>query len=337
MGTGMTTATNEITDGTFGDLPTKVLRHGPSGSQAEILLRGATLLSWRAPWGGEGTAELIDGYRDQADFERQHGGRSAILLPFANRLRDNRYTFDGVTHEVGLQYPVDKEVIHGNVRMSDWTVVAEDATDPRATSLTLTCSVRPEDSESYPFSLDATVRFELTAGSLDVRLEIRNVGEQDAPVAAGWHPYFLIPGHDRIDGLALRVPGRAAIVMDENLIPLAGAEAYEPRTEDLVHGTLEGVAYDHAWVRLVADTDGRVRTVLSDPRTGDGVAVWQQHGTVLVFTGETLDRPRESVAIEPLESITDAFNRPDREAEVRLPAGVARTFSFGAEVVRGRQ
>ncbi len=326
------TVANTITDGTFGSLPTKILRHGASGARAEILVRGATVLSWAAPWHG-GLGEFIDGYVDEADFAGQFGGRSAILFPFANRLRNNQYTFDGVTHEVGLQFPVDKEVIHGSARMADWTVVDEDVSDPRAVSITFGYSIRPGDIAGYPFSVDATVRFELTESSLDVLLTYRNVGDTDAPVAAGWHPYFRVPGHATIDTLSLRVPARAAIVTDDRLVPLAGDAAYAPMDSDLVHETLAGVVYDHAWDRLVPDADGRIRTLLTDPETGEGVAVWQDRGTLLVFTGDALTRPRESAAIESLETTTDAFNRPDRQDEVRLAVGQEKTFAFGAHTI----
>ncbi|MBI9116103.1 aldose 1-epimerase [Sanguibacter suaedae] len=323
-------AVSSVADGTFGELPTKILQHA-SGARAEILVRGATVLSWQAPWHGR-TEHLIDGYDDDVDFATQRGGRSAVLFPFANRLRDNRYTFDGTTHEVGLQFPVDKEVIHGSARMADWTVVEESASAERV-SVTFAFSIRPDDVPGYPFALDATLRFELTATSLDLLLTYRNVGETDAPVAAGWHPYFQVPGHTSIDTLSLRVPARAAIVTDETLVPLPGDAAYAPMDDDLVHETLDGVVYDHAWDRLELDEDGRARTLLTDPTTGEGVAVWQERGTLLVFTGDVLSRPRRSAAIEPLETMTDAFNRSEREADVRVRVGEEKTFAFGAEVV----
>src|SRR5690606_3734328 len=95
---------NSISDGALGSLPTKVLVHGATAARAEVLVRAATVISWQAPWHGE-LAELMDGYVDEEDVLQQQGGRAAILFPFANRLRDDRYTFDGVTRDMALQYP----------------------------------------------------------------------------------------------------------------------------------------------------------------------------------------------------------------------------------------
>jgi aldose 1-epimerase len=121
--------------------------------------------------------------------------------------------------------------------------------------------------------------------------------------------------------------------MDEKLVPLPGEAAYERREDDLIHEPLVGVNYDDAWADLVPDSDGLIRTTLTEPHTGAGVAMWQDRGTVLIYTGGSYPVPRGSIAIEPVESTTDAFNRPDRDAEVRLAPGATRTFRFGGTVL----
>jgi aldose 1-epimerase len=51
---------------------------------------------------------------------------------------------------------------------------------------------------------------------------------------------------------------------------------------------------------------------------------------VHVFTGDTLARDRRrSVAIEPVEVPTNAFNDPSQADAIRLEPGRSRTFSFG--------
>ncbi|WP_454300298.1 hypothetical protein [Salana multivorans] len=48
------------------------------------------------------------------------------------------------------------------------------------------------------------------------------------------------------------------------------------------------------------------------------------------FTGDTLDRaPRTSLALEPVETVTNAFNRPDQAATLLLEPGEQRVFTFG--------
>ena len=94
---------------------------------------------------------------------------------------------------------------------------------------------------------------------------------------------------------------------------------------------LAGLALDDAWTDLVAEDDGIIRTVLSSP-TGSTMTLEQRTatetpgvGVVQVFTGEGLvHRARESVALEPCQLMTDAFNRDEGVQEVPLAPGATR-------------
>lgn len=49
-----------------------------------------------------------------------------------------------------------------------------------------------------------------------------------------------------------------------------------------------------------------------------------------VYAGNTLARDqRRSIALEPVESITDAFNRDELTSKIRLEAGGRCHLSFG--------
>ena len=76
--------------------------------------------------------------------------------------------------------------------------------------------------------------------------------------------------------------------------------------------------------------------MLRDPDTGDALTVRQSHGLMHVFTGDTLARDRRtSIALEPVELMTDAFNRPDCADAVVLAPGARREYRFGVEVTPG--
>jgi aldose 1-epimerase len=56
-----------------------------------------------------------------------------------------------------------------------------------------------------------------------------------------------------------------------------------------------------------------------------------------VFTGDTLARDRRrSIALEPVEVVTNAFNRAECVAALRLDPGDTRTFRFGVRFLRNR-
>ncbi|MNW68633.1 hypothetical protein D3C74_474420 [compost metagenome] len=57
-----------------------------------------------------------------------------------------------------------------------------------------------------------------------------------------------------------------------------------------------------------------------------------------VYTGDGLGgRARTSIALEPVESLTNAFNRPDCAQQVRLEPGEGREFRFGTRVIAPRE
>jgi aldose 1-epimerase len=54
---------------------------------------------------------------------------------------------------------------------------------------------------------------------------------------------------------------------------------------------------------------------------------------MLAFTADTVTRDvRRSVALEPMESMSNAFNRPDCADAIRLEPGAEREFRCGVEI-----
>ncbi len=323
--------------------------HHTSGAELVVTLRGAAVLAWRAPWrGADGVKrveDLVDGYADEAEVAAHDAARSALMAPFVNRLAGGEYVFDGVRHHVPPVLPWEPLTMHGFARTLDWGVVdgageggvaACDAVavgGAERESVTLRTVVHPDAHAGYPFALVLEVRYVLGAGSLDVTLRARNVGTTAAPVSLGWHPYLRVPGHGTVDALELTVPARRAVVTDAGMFPLAGEAAFGA-IDGVGPLPLAGVRLDHAFADLRVDADGRARTVVRDPATGQGLAVWQERGLVHVYTGDGLARRgRAAIAVEPVETLTDAFNRPDCAADVRLEPGGVREFAFGVEVL----
>ncbi|MBD7997639.1 aldose 1-epimerase [Oerskovia gallyi] len=354
-----------IVEGTLGALPTVALVH-PSGAELVVALRGATVLAWRAPWAqpsseSHDVVDLLDGYATERALLAQDATRSGLMFPFANRIAGGTYVFDGVTHHVPPVAPGETQTMHGFARVLDWEVVPEgegalrstdgvdgagaldgtsgpgDATEAGPVALTLATEIRGADLAGYPFDLETRIRFELTERTLDVTWTYRNLGRDAAPVTAGWHPYFRIPGHDTIDGLELDVPARATVATDATLLPLHGEAARVVR-DAVGPVALAGTCLDTAFTDLVTDADGRARTRVLDPSTGAGLELWQERGNMHVYTGDGLDeRARASIALEPVESLTNAFNREDCEQDVRLAPGEERVFRFGVGIVAPRR
>lgn len=316
------------------DEPLVELRDG-DGRRVRIACHGAALIGFEVPRAG-GPFEIASGYRDAAAIRARRGSHFAIMVPFAGRVGEARYHFDG--REYDLQPGVGgaaRDIMHGFVRDSDFAV-AELAAGGSSASATLTTSaIRPRP--GYPFAIDLDLRFTLDTGGLGLTATMHNVGDCAAPCFFGWHPYFRV-SDGKVDEWLLEIPADTLICTDSRMIALPGEAAFIPleyapafdfrRARRIAESVL-----DTGYVDLEPDPDGRIRSRVTNPEDGFSLAMWQERGATHAFTGDTLKHgTRTAVAIEPMECMADAFNRPEWADVLRLEPGAERVFRCGIEV-----
>ncbi|GLQ47296.1 aldose epimerase [Dyella lipolytica] len=315
-----------------------VLRDADRGRCVRLARRGAALIGLEQVARGT-VRQLADGYRDSAELESRPSSRFAIMAPFANRIADARYTFDGQSHD--LQPGVEgaqRASRHGFVRGVDFDMAGQHTDAGGAQATFVTSAIRPGAFAGYPFAIDLAVTYMLDAHGLSLLASMRNVGDTAAPCFFGWHPYFRV-GDGAVDTWELQIPATTLVRTDADFIPLPGAVAYQPLDEappalDFRRAKIIGATeINHAYANLVRDADGRARTRLRNPVSGMGISLWQEHGIMLAFTADTVTRDvRRSIALEPMESMSDAFNRPDCADAIRLGPGEERQFRCGVEI-----
>ena len=326
-----------VTRSSLGANELLVLVDADADREVRIARRGATVLSI-STCGRDAQRPVTDGFRNEQELVGHKGSRFAIMTPFANRVNDSRYTFEGKTYDLQPgAVGADRASRHGFLRGELFDVQREQADDSKASVTLVTRAIRPDANPGYPFSLDFSVTFTLDDKGLTVEAKTRNVGEQAAPTFFGWHPYFRL-SENPIEGWELQVPADKVIATDKDFIPLPGTSAWQ--SIDKADASLDfrkaraigSVELNHTYADLQLDTDGRARTHLRDPKTGVGVAVWQEKGVMLAFTSDTAERDaRKSVALEPMECMPDAFNRDDCTPLITLAPGDERRFVCGVE------
>jgi aldose 1-epimerase len=325
-----------VTEGDFSGRPTVVLANSRAGVSATVALQGATLLEWQAPVGGK-VLSLIDGYGTAEEFDSMDGIRSGVLAPFPNRIADARYQFGGESYDLQPGEVTDRLVYHGFLRSMDLEVISIEADDDSAKLVLATSGIRPGSFDGYPFSLDLTVTYLLRIDGVELEVTARNVGDQPAPYACGWHPYFRL-GRPGFEGLELQVPASTIIRAGSDLIPLAGDAAYvsvndNPQLDFRRPAAVGTAELDTSFTDLDLDPDGRARTVLSDPQSGASLSVWQERGIMHVFTADLLRRDRRgALALEPVEAMTNSFNRSECEQAITLQPGQSRSFRCGVDL-----
>ena len=244
---------------------------------------------------------MIDGF---GLGERAADGRGQVLAPWPNRLTDGRYRYGIHECQAPLNEPERHDAIHGLVRWSDWTPVAQ-----QSGSVTLACAVRPQP--GYEWELDLEVTYALDAAGLTVTMRAVNADVQRVPFGAGFHPYLTV-GATSIDHLDLRVP--AAQYLDPNspgdrpaMLPVATTP------QDFIQWRQIGTTQlDTAFGHLTRGDDGRAVARLRDPATGRSVGLWVDEGYryLMVYTADRVGqsgRRRTAVAVEPMTCPPDAF------------------------------
>ncbi len=116
------------------------------------------------------------------DGHQTHGG-AAIMIPFANRIRDATYSIDGTQYF--LPRNNGQHSIHGLTRERKWTVTSIDDRGE--------LYLRLEDS-GYPGVLDCSILMRISAGSFSVSMNFVNISGRKQPLSPGMHPYFLFDG-----------------------------------------------------------------------------------------------------------------------------------------------
>ncbi len=264
------------------------------GDQTAVVVEvGGGLREYRV-----GGFDVIDGY---AATEVAGAARGVPLLPWPNRLRDGRYEFAGVRHQLPLTEPATRNAIHGLTRWVSWQRF-EYAPD----RVVMTHLLHPQP--GYPFTLALSAEYSLSAAGLRVALTGRNLGETPAPFGAGQHPYVRVDD-GLIDSARLRAPAGLRLRADRRQIPVGEPVAVRGRY-DLRRGPRLGDrVLDTAFTGLARDADGLARVVMTGP--GRRVTVWQDAGFehLMLFTGDTLSpaEQRRGLAVEPMTCAPNAF------------------------------
>ena len=125
----------------------------------------------------------------------RHAEQSACfpLVPFGNRVRDNRFMFEGAAHALAPNTTWDKHYLHGDGWTSEWRLAERTGARARL--------VMRHVGAGTPYTYDAAQTFTLDRSTLAISLEVVNRGATALPFGLGWHPYFPLTA-----GTTLRAP-----------------------------------------------------------------------------------------------------------------------------------
>lgn len=288
------------------------------GVEAVVSARAAALRMLRV-----GGTDLVE---PTLDVDEPPGMAGAVLAPWPNRVEGATWWHGGRVQRLAVTEPELGHANHGLLARADFRVlrVRDDA---------LELSAVVDEPEGYPFRLDVAVRYRVRRDGIEVRLAVRNVGVEPAPVALGAHPYLRLGDADRTD-LRLRVDADTAYRLDERHIPrepfpVAGAwDLRHPRplAEAPEHATFGHLGRRRPLRHALADGHGRCVELRADPAFR-----WTQLYVAEGFPAD--DGPRTALALEPMTAPPNALR--SGTGLRMLPSGAVWRPGFGIRLRQG--
>ncbi|NNK83602.1 MAG: aldose 1-epimerase [Flavobacteriaceae bacterium] len=138
---------------------------------------------------------------------------SSILFPFANRIKDGIYNFDGKTYQLDLNHKQENNAIHGLVYNKSFKVLNKNVSDKDA-SITLEYET-VNTSIGFPYTYKIQLNYILTDDSLTLNVKIKNTDSKTFPFTLGWHPYF---NSQNLYNSTLKFDSNKKLVLDERMI-----------------------------------------------------------------------------------------------------------------------
>lgn len=140
---------------------------------------------------------------------------SSILFPFANRIKDGHYTFNGKAYQFEINQKEENNALHGLVYDKPFTVIDQKATQDKA-SVKLLYN-QTNHSVGFPYTFSLLLEYTLTKNSINLNASIKNTGPEAFPFTIGWHPYF---SSDNLYNSYLKFESNKTLVFDDRNITI---------------------------------------------------------------------------------------------------------------------
>lgn len=114
---------------------------------------------------------------------------SAILFPFANRIKDGAYTFNQAEYQLEVNQKEENNAIHGLVYNKTFKLLKQKARENEA-SITLGYD-EANESVGFPYTYSIKLEYTLTKDTLKLNVWVKNTDSKPFPFTLGWHPYFI--------------------------------------------------------------------------------------------------------------------------------------------------
>lgn len=236
----------------------------------------------------------------EADYGNVRLCASFPLVPWSNRIKDARFTFDGNTYAL-TPNSADGSAIHGVGRYHAWQTQSADSAQ-----VVMALDSRELESANFPFAFSAYQTYRLEGTRFVIDLGVQNDSATAFPAGLGHHPYFQRTLFSAQDTVALELPYNAQFDLT-NDIATAAPTPIKPQFDFMSLRPLDDVQIDACLtgrvpeqpIRFVYAESGAEIRLDSDPMFGCNI----------LFS--PVGKPY--FAVEPVTNANDGFNLYTRD------------------------
>lgn len=328
----------------------KVLKNRRTGEHVEIAWKNGGRTEELVLQGPSGKLRsvLLTSRRNASDVRANTGWKGDILLPYANRVRNGTFHFNGHTYhlernEDRTRFGYGKGGIHGYLYGKELHVQHATANNTAA-ELTLSYSFDGKD-PGYPFSLVVVLTYTLSAEGFTLRTTARNAGTDGEPLPFqnSWHSYFAVSDVSKayvtLDPCTrwnhVDVTNSSNIWSD--LIPTGRTtpfEGFDGRKP--IGGSQKEPTYWDDEFKAIAPVERcpRLEVSVFDPSAEEKSVLWMDssYRWVQVFTAapQNFGVENQAIAVEAMRGQADAWN--SMQGVQILQAGEEVVGEFGVAV-----
>lgn len=126
--------------------------------------------------------------KDLSPLEYGNTYASSILFPFANRIKDGRYTFNGTLYQLEQNQREEQNALHGFVYDKTFDILEINSTKEFA-SVKLVY-IESSKTKGFPFTFIIEVDYMFYEDKVELSVSVKNTSDEVFPFTLGWHPYF---------------------------------------------------------------------------------------------------------------------------------------------------
>lgn len=112
------------------------------------------------------------------------GRTSPVLFPIVGGLKDGKYTYHGITYEMGQ---------HGIARDNEFKVISHEKN-----KIVFLFESNEETLKDYPFEFKLYMEYSLKNGCLSIEYRVENPSHEDIYFSIGAHPAFSTPTDEKV-------------------------------------------------------------------------------------------------------------------------------------------